>query len=136
MFCRNCGKDIGDSRFCTYCGYDTDTTRYDFCMNCGAKAEGMRFCPECGFENNVRGLQSKQYHKTVNKIAFALIAIFLGGLGIHRFYAGKIVSGVVYLLFSWTGIPSILGLVEGIVALTRDDDGKGNIVVYEDKYFV
>ena len=27
-----------------------------------------------------------------------LLCIFLGGLGVHRFYVGKIGSGIVYLL--------------------------------------
>jgi len=134
MYCRNCGKDMGDSRFCTSCGYDSGDGSYAFCMKCGSSTGGSRFCPECGFQNSAEGLERNQ--KKVNKIAYALIAIFVGSLGIHRFYAGKIASGVIYLLFCWTGIPSILGLIEGIIALTRDDDGRGNIPVREDSYFV
>ncbi len=41
-----------------------------------------------------------------------LLTIFLGGLGIHKFYLGKPVLGILYLVFSWTGIPSIIALVE------------------------
>lgn len=51
----------------------------------------------------------------------ALLAIFLGGLGIHRFYLGHTGVGVLYFLFSWTFIPMILGLIEGIVFLTKSD---------------
>ena len=25
MFCKNCGKDIGDANFCQYCGYSNDS---------------------------------------------------------------------------------------------------------------
>ena len=105
-----------------------------FCGKCGADIGDAKYCPNCGNSNDpdapVKGV------KTVNKIAYGLIAILIGGLGIHRFYAGKIFSGIIYILFCWTGIPSILGLVEGIIALTREDDGRGNIVVREDSYFV
>jgi TM2 domain-containing membrane protein YozV len=47
-----------------------------------------------------------------NQTVAALLAAFLGGFGVHRFYLGKIVSGVLYLLFCWTGIPGLIALVE------------------------
>ena len=72
----------------------------------------------------------------VNKIAYALLAMLLGGIGIHRFYARRFVSGILYILFCWTAIPAILGIVEGIVALTEEDDGNGFLIVNPDKYFV
>lgn len=43
-----------------------------------------------------------------------ILAIFLGGLGIHRMYVGQFKTGIVYLLFVWTFIPSLLGLVDAI----------------------
>ena len=56
-----------------------------------------------------------------SRILAAVLAIFLGGLGIHKFYMGKIGWGVVYLLFCWTGVPAIVALVEGIIYLFSDD---------------
>ena len=56
-----------------------------------------------------------------SRILAAVLAIFLGGLGIHKFYMGKIGWGVVYLLFCWTGVPAIVALVEGIISLFSDD---------------
>jgi len=41
-----------------------------------------------------------------------LLAIFLGGIGGHKFYLGNFVLGMLYLVFCWTGIPSIVALVE------------------------
>ena len=48
------------------------------------------------------------YGKEVNKLAYVLLAFFVGSFGIHKFYAGKTGMGIVYLLFCWTGIPGII----------------------------
>ena len=47
-----------------------------------------------------------------------LLALIFGGLGAHKFYLGSLKWGVVYLLFSWTGIPAIIGFVEAVIMLT------------------
>jgi len=44
-----------------------------------------------------------------------LLALFLGGLGAHKFYLGQTGLGVLYLLFCWTTIPSIIALFEAFV---------------------
>jgi TM2 domain-containing membrane protein YozV len=41
-----------------------------------------------------------------------LLAIFLGGLGIHHFYLRRDGLGLLYSIFSWTGIPMIVAWVE------------------------
>ena len=46
----------------------------------------------------------------------------LRSLGIHKFYLGKIGMGILYLLFCWTGIPAIVGLIEGIIYLCSNDE--------------
>jgi len=51
-----------------------------------------------------------------------LLAIVLGGLGAHKFYLNRPGWGVVYLLFCWTFIPSILGLIEGLLYLGMSED--------------
>lgn len=52
-----------------------------------------------------------------NKTVAGLLGIFLGGLGIHKFYMGKIGLGILYLLFCWTYIPGIVGFIEGVMYL-------------------
>lgn len=52
----------------------------------------------------------------------ALLAFFLGGFGVHQFYLGNTVKGLVYLLFCWTYIPAIIAFVEFIMLLTQKDD--------------
>ncbi len=52
-----------------------------------------------------------------NKYIAALLAIFLGLFGVHKFYLGQKTAGIIYLIFFWTGIPEILGIIEGIIYL-------------------
>ncbi len=47
----------------------------------------------------------------------AILAIFLGDFGIHHFYTGDTKHGILHLVFFWTGIPGIIGLIEGIMWL-------------------
>ena len=67
--------------------------------------------------------------KVVNKVAYCLLAFFLGGIGIHKFYAGKTGAGVTMLLFCWTFIPAIIALIDFIVGLTKKSDANGNIII-------
>ena len=56
-----------------------------------------------------------------NRTAAALFALFLGGFGVHKFYLGKVGQGILYLVFCWTFIPTIIGFIEGIIYLTKSD---------------
>lgn len=57
-----------------------------------------------------------------SKVVAGVLAILLGSLGIHKFYLGKIGMGILYLLFCWTYIPGIVGLIEGIIYLCSNDE--------------
>src|SRR4051812_44372051 len=41
-----------------------------------------------------------------------LLALLLGGLGVHHFYYRNYVRGVLYLLFCWTYVPIFLGWID------------------------
>ncbi len=56
-----------------------------------------------------------------NRIVAVFLAIFLGGIGIHKFYLGKAGWGIIYFIFSWTFIPALLGFFEGIYYLMMSD---------------
>lgn len=57
-----------------------------------------------------------------NKNVAGLLGIFLGGLGIHKFYMGRHGQGILYLLLCWTYVPAIVGLIEGIIYFTDSDE--------------
>jgi TM2 domain-containing membrane protein YozV len=61
-------------------------------------------------------------YKSEKKIPAALLAIFLGSLGIHKFYLGYTNAGIIQLLLGCCGIGGLLGLVEGIIYLTKTDE--------------
>lgn len=79
-----------------------------FCRACGHPVHvTAKSCPNCG-------APQKQVTPTSIKsqTVAVLLTAFLGGLGIHRFYLGKPVSGIFYLLLSWTGLPSVIAVCE------------------------
>jgi len=41
-----------------------------------------------------------------------ILALFLGGLGIHRFYLGQPLIGILYLIFCWTFIPLCVSIID------------------------
>lgn len=57
-----------------------------------------------------------------SKIAAGILAIFLGGIGVHKFYLGKVGMGILYICFCWTGIPAFVGFIEGIIYLCSNDE--------------
>lgn len=59
------------------------------------------------------------------KLAAGLLAIILGPLGIHKFILGYTKEGVIWLflsLISFGAITGLLGLIEGIIYLTKSDE--------------
>ena len=58
------------------------------------------------------------------RVIAIVLALFLGGLGAHRFYMNRPGTGVVYLVFCWTFIPVLLALVEVCLLMffTTDDE--------------
>lgn len=107
MFCSNCGTQIAaGASFCASCGTPVSPTAQQ-----AAPQQAPQYAPGYG----------QPYAAPKSKTTAGILGIVLGGLGIHKFYTGKIGAGVVYLLLCWTYIPAIVGFVEGIIYLTQDE---------------
>ena len=97
-----------------------------FCESCGQviKKEA-EICPKCG----VRQKPAVNPHGTgKNWLNTLLLCLFLGSLGIHRFYTGHTGIGVVQLLtLGGCGIWCLIDLIM-IIANTYKD-AQGNLLV-------
>ncbi len=102
MFCKSCGKELSDNAY--------------ICPQCG---EPMKSTPNAPISGDV---SDKDWMTTL------LLCIFLGGLGLHNFYAGKPVIGVVQLLT--LGCCGVWTLIDLIMILTKSfKDGEGKSIV-------
>lgn len=94
-----------------------------FCPDCGeiikARAE---ICPKCGIRQMAPPSSMNIAPNGKSKVAAALLAFFLGGFGVHKFYLGQIGQGIIYLLFFWTFIPAIIAFIEFIILITMGDE--------------
>jgi len=99
-----------------------------FCPTCGITTQpNQSLCTKCGVS-----LISGSAAGDKGKVAAGLLGIFLGCIGIHKFYLGYNNEGLIMLLVSIiggivtcgvaTGVISIIGLIEGIIYLTKSDE--------------
>jgi TM2 domain-containing membrane protein YozV len=58
------------------------------------------------------------------KIIAGICGILLGGFGVHKFILGYTTEGIIQIVITLVtcGIGSIVGLVEGIIYLTKSDE--------------
>ncbi len=57
------------------------------------------------------------------KVPAGIFGILLGGLGIHKFYLGYTNEGILQILLSFCcGLGGLIGLIEGIIYLTKSDE--------------
>lgn len=116
MYCRNCKKEVADQAVvCVGCGVPPKAGK-TYCQNCGGKTDpNAVICVKCG----VRLAQvGKDWLITL------LLCIFLGGLGIHRFYTGSIGIGVVQLLtLGGCGIWTLVDLILIVTGSYKDGNG-------------
>jgi TM2 domain-containing membrane protein YozV len=131
MKCPNCGRETQDqTKFCGFCGAE---------MNKPTSKKAKPIEPEVMDEKDVKRKQSQSFNpqsEPKSKLVAGLLAIFVGGLGIHNFYLGYTNRGVTQLLLATVGsliiigpfIASVWGLIEGIQILTGsiNTDANGN----------
>src|SRR5258707_2819011 len=124
MYCRNCGKPVSEIAIaCPSCGAPPRSQK-NFCYNCGTATSSVQImCVKCG--------ASVAAHKEKSKAVAGLLGIFLGHLGAHKFYLGYTTQAVITLVVTIIGgiltvgvaaaVTWIVGLVEGIIYLTKSD---------------
>ena len=106
MKCPSCGKEISnDSKFCEFCGFQivspvTSTTSQN------------------AFDNS-EGISSK------SRLVAFLLCLFLGGIGIHRFYVGKTGSAIAQILtLGGLGIWTLVDFIMILCGKFTDSEGK------------
>ena len=141
--CVSCGAEMAESAdFCPKCGARQIAETTKFCESCGEKISiRAEICPKCGapqesaskrFQTSTIPIQTSTTSTNVNpvtsvnngksKTTAGLLALFLGGLGVHKFYLGQMGLGILYLVLCETFIPAIIGFIEGIILLTMSDE--------------
>lgn len=118
MFCKNCGKNLGEveKELCDECEATLNTQE--------VKDEKVEVVKEVESNNNKENSSSVKTQKS--KIAAGLLGIFLGSLGVHNFYLGYTGKAVAQLLLSilscgiLSGVSGLWGLIEGILILTGE----------------
>ncbi|MGS2741437.1 TM2 domain-containing protein [Sinomicrobium sp. M5D2P17] len=69
------------------------------------------------------GVQEALKSQENKKILAGVLAIVIGALGIHKFILGYNKEGIIQILLSFLcGLGGIIGLVEGIIYLTKSDE--------------
>ena len=58
------------------------------------------------------------------KIAAGICGILIGGFGVHRFILGDATGGIIRIVLTFVtcGLAAIIGLIEGIIYLTKSDE--------------
>lgn len=102
-------------------GIPVRTTRH--CPECGSEIKlKAEICPHCGMRVSPPPGTTRSGR---NKIAAALLALFLGVAGAHKFYLGDAKMGIIYILISLTAvgliITMILSIYDFIMLLTMAD---------------
>jgi hypothetical protein len=97
-----------------------------YCHACGSVIDALAVvCPRCGVMQHdaALALQADQSEKRI--LPAFLLCFFLGWLGAHRFYAGKIGTGLLQLFtLGGLGIWALVDLIMIATGSFRDRDGE------------
>lgn len=133
--CMKCGASpVGHRKFCHTCGTSLNPEQI-VCIRCGTgialqeAGYGQGYPPGQGYSAG-QGYRPNRVVSTTprSRLTAALLAIFLGHLGVHKFYMGSWGWGLVYIgailltfFIGWFAT-SITGIVEGIIYLKMTDE--------------
>lgn len=128
MKCPNCGGDkfkfMGGNTFkCAYCGttFANEQQAPEVQKEVVTRVEYVQ-APQPQYQPQYQDLQqSYMPSKGKSKTTAVLLCFFLGFMGGHKFYLGKIGLGIVYLIFFWTWIPCLISVIDFIVLLCTSE---------------
>ena len=113
---------------CDYCGKP-------FCRDCLAEIQGKYYCREhamYAFRANtmpsatINHFVSTPYdnYSDKSRLAAAILCLFFGTLGIHRFYVGKIGTGLIWFFTGgFFAIGWILDIIFIVLGFFKDKEG-------------
>lgn len=93
-----------------------------YCQTCAYVLDAMaEVCPKCGV---LQPLPVGLSHSDKQILPALLLCFFLGVFGAHRFYVGKVGTGVLqFLTLGGLGIWTLIDFIMIIVGSFRDRDG-------------
>lgn len=117
---------MNETKYCKYCGEIIDSDSI-ICPKCGKQVEiptsvEINSTPQPTANNII--INPSIVVSPKNKIVALILAILLGGLGIHRFYVGKIGTGIIWFLTAGCfGIGWIYDIIKIATGTFRDGAG-------------
>lgn len=116
--CPKCGAPMENNR-CEYCGYkeEVPSSREEVPSSSTTvppQATQPRPQPQTVIHHQTAPNPAPRVASRKNKLVALLLCIFLGYLGVHRFYVGKTGTGILYLL---TGGLAGIGWIVDIITI-------------------
>ncbi len=124
--CTNCGGDkfklVGDNIFkCAYCG-TTVMANSEPTISQPPQYAVPQPPQYAAPQPPQYAAPQQQPREMKNKTTAALLALFLGAFGAHKFYLRQTGVGIIYLVFFWAYIPGIIAFIEFIIFLTMSQE--------------